>query len=54
MGESLRILIMRGQFLVLQLIKTTDATRLMRKQGAPVRFHVEAFPTHRAASRGTD
>lgn len=43
-GESMRILIMCGQLLVLQLIKTTDATRLMRKQGAPVWFHVEAFP----------
>lgn len=43
-GESMQILIMRGQFLVLQLIKTTEATRLMRKQGAPVWFPVEAFP----------
>lgn len=40
-GESMQMLIMRGQILVLQLIKTSDG--VMRKQGALQWLHVEAF-----------
>lgn len=40
-GESMQMLIMRGQILVLQLIKTSDG--FMRKQGALQWLHVEVF-----------